>query len=106
MFIWNFKHRDNIHYNFKILAALYKAMADSKKKNLFYKPVTIQIVSIIEAIFIDFLIRIDQATGHLPKQPVLCPLGLRISAMVVSVGYSPRLSAGKTTLLPIPIRSA
>jgi len=66
-FIWNFLHGDNIMYNFKILQALYAARAKSVTERLFNKPITIQIVSIIEAILIDFLTRIDEATHHLPK---------------------------------------
>lgn len=65
-FVWNFKHGDNIIYNFEVLQALYEACAKSNNKNRFNKPITIIIVSIIEAILIDFLSRIDQATNHLP----------------------------------------
>ncbi len=65
-FIWNFKHGDNIMYNFEILSALYKASDNTTNRNILNKPITITIVSIVEAILIDFLARIDQATHHLP----------------------------------------
>jgi hypothetical protein len=67
-FIWNFKHGDNIIYNFKILQALYLSRSDDNIPgyNIFNKPITITIVSIVESILIDLLIRIDQATSHLP----------------------------------------
>ena len=65
-FVWNFKHGDNIMYNFKILQTLYKARETAENERLLNKPITIQIVSIVEAILIDFLTRIDQATNHLP----------------------------------------
>ena len=65
-FVWNFKHGDNIMYNFKILHSLYRAYETVDDKQLLNKPITIQIVSIVEAILIDFLTRIDEATNHLP----------------------------------------
>lgn len=65
-FVWNFKHGDNIMYNLKILDSLYRAKREAGNNQLFNKPITIQIVSIVEAILIDFLTRIDQATHHLP----------------------------------------
>lgn len=66
-FVWEFKHGDNIMYNFKILRSLYKAKDADPDPNLLNKPISILIVSIIEAILVDFLARIDQATNHLPK---------------------------------------
>lgn len=66
-FAWDFKHADNIVYNFEVLRALYVARANTLNKNILNKPITIIIVSIVEAILIDFLTRIDQATTHLPK---------------------------------------
>lgn len=65
-FVWSFRHGDNILYNFEVLSALYAARDSSKHKRIFNKPITIAMVSIIEAILIDFLARIDQATNHLP----------------------------------------
>ena len=65
-FIWSFNHGDNIIYNFEVLQALYVASNKASKRNLFNKPITVTIVSIVEAILIDFLTRIDQATNHLP----------------------------------------
>ncbi len=65
-FVWSFKHGDNIMYNFTVLQALYIAQRDAKPAGVFNKPITILLVSIVEAILIDFLSRIDQATNHLP----------------------------------------
>lgn len=66
-FVWDFKHGDNIQYNFQVLAALYKTKNDSHAPNILNKPITISIVSIIEAVLIDFLTRINEATNHLPN---------------------------------------
>lgn len=65
-FVWSFKHGDNIMYNFTVLQALYLAQKSAKPEGILNKPITILLVSIIEAILIDFLSRIDQATHHLP----------------------------------------
>ena len=65
-FIWTFKRGDNIMYNFEILAALYKARKNFTKVDVFNKPITITIVSILEAMLIDFLDRLHIATHHLP----------------------------------------
>ncbi|MGI0134392.1 MAG: hypothetical protein ACREBW_05490 [Candidatus Micrarchaeaceae archaeon] len=65
-FVWNFKHGDNIIYNFTVLQALYAAQANTRQGSIFNKPITILLVSIIEGVLIDFLTRIDQATTHLP----------------------------------------
>lgn len=65
-FVWNFKHGDNILYNFNVLKALYSTRNQADTPSILNKPVTILLVSIIEAVLIDFLTRIDQATSHLP----------------------------------------
>jgi len=65
-FVWDFKHGDNISYNLRVLAALYAARVGTENKDILNKPITIAIVSIVEAILIDFLTRIDGATTHLP----------------------------------------
>lgn len=65
-FVWSFKHGDNIMYNFTVLQALYLAQRSATPEGILNKPITILLVSIIEAILIDFLSRIDQATNHLP----------------------------------------
>jgi hypothetical protein len=64
-FIWTFKVGDNILYNFELLQVLYNAKLDSNN-SVFNKPITITIVSIIEAILIDFIRRIGEATDHKP----------------------------------------
>lgn len=65
-FVWSFKHGDNIMYNFAVLQALYIAQGNASPNRILNKPITILLVSIIEAILIDLLSRIDQATNHLP----------------------------------------
>lgn len=66
-FVWEFKHGNNIMYNFEILKALYAAKDNSSNQYILIKPITITIISIIEMILIDFLTRIDQATLHRPS---------------------------------------
>lgn len=66
-FIWNYKRGDNIIYNFEILATLYRSSSKLPKPGIFNKPITITIVSILEAILNDFLDRLFEATKHLPK---------------------------------------
>ncbi len=66
LFIWDFKLGNNIKFNFEVLSALYSAREVSIDKLIFNKPITIIIVSILEAVFIDFLARLDKATRHLP----------------------------------------
>ncbi len=65
-FIWDFKHGDNVLYNFQILSTLYQVRTGISNPEILNKPITVQIVSIIEAIFNDFLARIHGATYHLP----------------------------------------
>src|SRR5438309_1774881 len=52
-FIGNFKIGDNINYNLKILAELYKVNTQSNEY-IFNKPIIIFIISIIEALLYDF----------------------------------------------------
>jgi len=66
VFIWTFKHADNITYNFNILENLYLSKGKSNNSELFNKPITIIIVSIIECILVDLLDRVNTATNHLP----------------------------------------
>lgn len=64
-FIWNFKTGDNICYNLKILDSLY----EQKEKTgslIFNKPIAIFLVSIIEAMLLDLIERIDDGTNDLP----------------------------------------
>ena len=61
-FIGNFKLGDNIAYNFKILQILYNAQAQLNNDNdrcLLNKPITIILMSIIEAILHDYFFRIN-----------------------------------------------
>ena len=66
-FVWNFKHGDNIIYNFEILQELYNVKKVTKN-NILNKPIIIITVSIIEAILIDFIYRLYGATNHQPKE--------------------------------------
>lgn len=57
-FFWDFKRMDNVNYNFRIVELLYT----EKKKNdnpLFIKPIIIILISIIECMLYDFIIRIQ-----------------------------------------------
>ena len=65
-FIWTFKVGDNIMYNFKVLRELYFAK-DNSNTTALNKPITITIVSIIEAILVDFIRRLGEATRHQPS---------------------------------------
>ena len=67
-FVWDFKHGNNIVYNIEVLKSLYESRENLANPNILNKPITIQIVAILEATLIDFLTRIDQATTHLPGE--------------------------------------
>ncbi len=65
--IWDFKIGDNIIYNLKIIFALYeKSERVPERASLFYKPLVVLIVSIIEALMFDLVCRLDGATSHFP----------------------------------------
>jgi hypothetical protein len=68
-FIWNFNTGDNVVYNYAVLQALYSAMRDCQHADPkhYLKPLTVTLVSIAEAILVDFLDRLDQGTNHLPN---------------------------------------
>lgn len=57
-FFWDFKRMDNVNYNFRILEFLY---AEKRKSNnpLFIKPITIILISIIECMLYDFIVRVQ-----------------------------------------------
>ncbi len=63
-FIGIFKTGDNINYNLKCLRELYEAQGASpvENKNLFCKPITLILVSIIEALLHDLFFRIVNYT--------------------------------------------
>ena len=65
-FNWEFSLGDNILYNLQVLRTLYHGRETLPAGHLLNKPISIQMVSIIEAILIDFLSRLDQGTKHLP----------------------------------------
>lgn len=64
-FIWEFKIGDNIIYNLDIVFSLIKSYNDNE--NNYKKPISILCVSVIEAILVDFLERLDSATNHFPS---------------------------------------
>lgn len=66
-FIWTFKIGDNILYN---LDVIFKLVEDHDKPNgrNYAKPISILCVSVIEAILVDFLERLDSATRHYPSK--------------------------------------
>lgn len=68
-FIWDFNVSDNISYNLTILFKLYESQQKSAtyQRQLFNKPIAILIISIIEAIFFDWMCLLDGATSHFPK---------------------------------------
>ncbi len=65
-FIGEFKTGDNINYNLKCLKALYAAQsaASPSEAQLFCKPITITLVSIIEALLHDLFFRIKSHTSE------------------------------------------
>lgn len=68
-FVWGYKVGDNISYNFKQLFYLYEQRESKTKieeKNLYNKHISITIVSIIEAVLYDFIVRLSEATNHFP----------------------------------------
>lgn len=70
-FIWNFKVGENIVYNLKILFDLYKSKQEVvKNKKTFNKPIVVILVSIIEAIFYDFICYLSESTRHFPNHSI------------------------------------
>ncbi|AZR41278.1 hypothetical protein [Marinobacter salarius] len=65
-FIGDFKTGDNIVYNLKTLNALYSAQgaASSSEAHFFCKPITITMVSIIEALLHDLFFRVQSHTSE------------------------------------------
>jgi hypothetical protein len=63
-FIGNFKLGDNINHKLKILTLLYRQfdLADEPDRRLLCKPITILLVSIVEALLYDFHFRIQRHT--------------------------------------------
>jgi len=66
-FFWDFKKMDNVNYNFRIVELLY---TEKKKSNnpLFIKPIIIILISIIECMLYDFIIRVQtHNTDEIPN---------------------------------------
>lgn len=61
-FINDFVLGDNINYNLEVLGLLYKyyGRADGIEKKLLRKPITVLIITIIEAVLYDFVVRIKR----------------------------------------------
>lgn len=69
LLIWNYKVGDNIAFNFKQLFFLYNQRdkeALLHKKMLYNKYIAVTVVSIIEAVLYDFIVRLSEATTHFP----------------------------------------
>lgn len=69
-FNWNFKVGDNIRHNLEEVFYLYKLKnencSNTKEKQFLNKHISITLVSIIEAILYDFVVRLNDATNHFP----------------------------------------
>ena len=68
-FIWNFLHGDNIIYNLDILSVLYKNFdsLEYNDKRRLCKPIIIILVSIIESVVYDLLLRIKESKNEIPS---------------------------------------
>ncbi len=65
-FIWDFNVGDNIAYNFKVLFSLYDDKDRNSHKSVYNKPLIVLVVSIIECVMYDFVVRLEQATNQYP----------------------------------------
>jgi hypothetical protein len=65
-FIWTYKIGDNISYNLDILFQLINDHNNAAADRNYGKPISILGVSIIEAVLVDLLERLDRATNHFP----------------------------------------
>lgn len=66
-FIWEFKIGDNILYNLDVVYNLIEDHNNAQKCN-YAKPVSILCVSIMEAVLVDFLERLNMATSQFPNK--------------------------------------
>ena len=67
-FIWTYKIGDNILYNLEVIFQLAGDHNVSIKGQNYAKPISVLCISVIEAILVDFLERLDKATNHFPKK--------------------------------------
>ena len=65
-FIWEFKIGDNVSYNLNLVFSLIRDHNSDRGCN-YSKPISILCVSIMEAILVDFLERLDKATYRFPE---------------------------------------
>jgi hypothetical protein len=66
-FIWTFKISDNIIYNLNLIVRLVRDHNNLQGRD-YNKPILILCVSVIEAMLVDFLERLDSATRHFPSK--------------------------------------
>ncbi len=57
-FFWDFKRMDNVNYNFEIVTLLYRFKKKNSNNPRFNKLLLILLVSIVECVLYDFLVRI------------------------------------------------
>ena len=69
-FNWNFKVGDNIKHNLEEVFFLYKVKKEYgssiKEEQFLNKHISVTLVSIIEAILYDFVVRLNDATNQFP----------------------------------------
>lgn len=65
-FIWEFKIEDNILYNLDLIFDLIEKHNNSSKK--YCKPISILAVSVIEALMVDLVWRLNSSTNHFPDK--------------------------------------
>ncbi len=63
-FIWNYKIQDNIFYNLSVIEELVTDYNAGKARYL--KPISVLTISVVEALLVDLIYRLDMGTGHFP----------------------------------------
>lgn len=66
-FIWTFKIGDNVEYNLDVIFQLVDDY-NSLEGRSYAKPISVLCVSVVEAVLVDFLERLDSATRHFPNK--------------------------------------
>jgi len=68
---WNFEVGDNTNHNLKELFYLYKVKIEysstTEEKRFLNKHISLCLMSILEVVLYDFIVRLDEATNHFPK---------------------------------------
>ena len=57
---WDFKNRDNVDYNFKIIEVMIANIKEASEPQYYYKPIFLIISGIIECVLYDFLEKIQK----------------------------------------------